>query len=268
MCVSRRLMVFLRVASSLHCRKVWRTLWINERTYLSAYSTRVCLSVLDVTVRGSCILAAPTWVFSRSSVSSVRLTSGSWRLISSADLCCWGWRHFQRRCLPRTNLKRVRSREVTRGHKRTRRQREETNHPAGIRGVLFFTSKTCLKGPRMFWSSGFWISCCLAVIFVLVVVVFAWRKQSEWMCFQPASHQTSCCRSAGSPWNDGFQSLDFPVSSSPSLPYYVWLQHVFKCNRSTSSRRRCCTETLFITGVLLTDCTLVPGSLSASHHGS
>lgn len=94
MCVSLCLMVFLLVASSLHCRKVWWTIWIHERTHLSAYSMHVCLSSQDVMVQGSYILGAPSCIYSRPSVLSVRLTSGLWPLVSNIDLCCWGWSDF------------------------------------------------------------------------------------------------------------------------------------------------------------------------------
>lgn len=113
-CVSVCLMVFLLVASSLHRRKVWWTLWIHERTHLSAYSGYVCLSWLDLTVLGSYILATHTCRFSCPSVSSVRCRSCLWHRTSSSTwrsrAAAWGhgFRHSNKRCLSscfRTDLK-------------------------------------------------------------------------------------------------------------------------------------------------------------------
>lgn len=103
----------------------------------------------------------------------------------------------------------------------------------------------------------------LTVISVRLVVVLSEMK-NESKCVSPpagVSHQWSCCRSAGT-----LHIKAFGISHL-SAPRYVWLQHVFNFNRSTSSSSsyRCWCKAAFITGGLLTDCTLVPGSLTDCH---
>lgn len=100
----------------------------------------------------------------------------------------------------------------------------------------------------------------LTVISVLLAVVLSEMKNESKRVPPPAgvSHQSSCCRSAGSL----LSILLISSISRRSRLHYIWLQHVFKCNKSPSSSHHCGSKTPFITGVLLTDCTLVPRSVS------
>ncbi len=102
----------------------------------------------------------------------------------------------------------------------------------------------------------------LTVISMLLAVALSEIKD-ESKCVSPSagvSHQWSCWRSAGTPVQ-GFQSPWFPV-------FLISVLHISSdysmCSSATKARHRriAAVMKIFILGVLLTDCTLVPGSLS------